>query len=141
MFRGENMRKFFVILVLIIIILVIFGVKYLVKDKNVVYEDITMEVLPETITDVSLTVKITDLSGLDNTYDEWYRIDKLVAGKWQELEKIAEIKWRDISYKISDKNMLHLDIFFEELYGALDKGEYRVVKKVNDDYLMASFVI
>ena len=138
------MKRRLIVLGLIIVILIALVIAFLInKSDGDVPSDITMIIESDTLTNISATVEITDESGMDNTYNEWFRIDEYVNGQWQELEVIAddEVIWRDIGYKISDKNTLHLDVFWEEIYGELDKGKYRVVKEVNDEYIMAEFSI
>ena len=93
-------------------------------------DNITMEIVEGTLTNTGATIVITDLSEENNTYGEWYRIDKLEDGKWYELEdKIAgENAWIAIGYKTDENNQLQLDIGWESLYGALESGKYRIVK-------------
>ena len=93
-------------------------------------DNVTMEIVDGTLTNTGATIVITYLSGEDNTYGAWYRIDKLEDGKWYELEdKIAgENAWIAIGYKTDENNQLQLDIGWESLYGALESGKYRIVK-------------
>ena len=99
-------------------------------------DNVTMEIVDGTLTNTGATIVITDLSGEDNTYGAWYRIDKLEDGKWYELEdKIAgENAWIAIGYKTDENNQLQLDIGWEGLYGALESGKYRIVKDFSGEY-------
>ena len=118
-----------VLIVYIIGIVVMSQLKTNEADFNPA-DKVTMEIVEGTLTNTGATIVITDLSGEDNTYGAWYRIDKWEDGKWYELEdKIAgENAWIAIGYKTDENNQLQLDIGWEGLYGALESGKYRIVK-------------
>ena len=96
-----------VLIVCIIGIVVMSQLKTNEADFNPA-DKVTMEIVEGTLTNTGATIVITDLSGEDNTYGAWYRIDKWEDGKWYELEdKIAgENAWIAIGYKTDENNQL-----------------------------------
>lgn len=105
--------------------------------------NISMEVNHDTLNNMNATIVITDTSGKDNVYGEWFRIDKLEDEKWSEVKTLDyEFSFNDIEYKIDSNNKLEMSHNWEFIYGSLDSGEYRIVKKVNNkDYISAEFKI
>lgn len=105
-------------------------------------DDISMEIKEGTLTNKGATIIITDTSGLDNIYGEEYKIDKKVKGKWQELKPIIDNYGFDmIGYSVSSNNQLEMNVDWEWLYGKLEHGEYRLVKKVNNQEIAVLFTI
>lgn len=100
------------------------------EAKFVPVEGISMEIVEGTLTNTGATIVITDLSGEDNTYGEWYRIDRMENGKWYELEDIVngDVSWHMVGYSVGEDNKLTMDVKWEWLYGPLDNGKYRIVK-------------
>ncbi len=94
-------------------------------------ENVVMEIKEGTLTNKKATIVITDLSGKDHTYGDYYRIDKLKDGTWQEVKEVADnAMWNDIGYGVDREGKLELEINWEWLYGTLPKGRYRIVKDV-----------
>ena len=64
-------------------------------------EDITMEVLQDTVTNKSLEIKITDNTVKKYSYGAEYKIQKKVNGQWEDLEyKSNDLDVIDIAYKL-----------------------------------------
>lgn len=93
-------------------------------------DDITMTIKDGTLTRSGATIIITDLSGKDNVYGTQYRIDKKVNGNWEQLKYVNKqnYAWTLIGYRVDENNKLQLEMNWENLYGTLDDGEYRIVK-------------
>lgn len=88
------------------------------------------------ITDISstgATVIITDTNEEPYTYGEWYKIEKEENGKWIELEtKAKDYSFNDIGYLVDKNYKVKFIIDWEWLYGKLEIGSYRIVKKVDN---------
>ena len=78
-------------------------------------DNVTMEIVDGSLTNTAGTIVITDLSGEDNTYSEWYRIDKLEDGKWYELEDIVDgnVGWHAVGHLVGEDNKLRMDVKWE----------------------------
>lgn len=105
-----------------------------IKDKAELneIENVSMTIKNGTLTRTSATIIITDLNDISNTYGSEYRIDKKENGIWKETDIIFDgnYGWNDIGYTVDDHNQLEMDINWKILYGALENGEYRIVKKI-----------
>ena len=97
------------------------------------------------ITKTGATIIISDISEQENTYGEWFRIDKKTNGFWEELKPIDDnYVFTDIAYKIGENHQLEMNTDWSKLYGELEPGEYRIVKELYDNgdiYLAVEFTI
>ena len=115
-------------------------------------ENVTMTIKEGTLTRTQATVIITDLSGDDNTYSDFFRIDKKENNKWKKLDVIVKGNYgfNSIGYTVNEDNILEMKIDWNWLYGELDTGEYRLVKSASvtkdnsflgDKYVYVEFII
>ena len=106
-------------------------------------EDVTMSIKEGTLTNTGAIIIITDNSGLDNTYGEYYRIERYINNNWQELDVIVEGNYgfNSIGYKVGENNTLELTINWELLYGKLETGDYRLIKEIDNKYFSVLFTI
>lgn len=122
---------------------------YIVYDKGNYECDTTLDDLVENVTvqiyDISLTgatIIITDKNKEPYTYGQWYKIEKEENGKWIELPpKIKNYGFNDLGYLVDENNEVKFVMDWEWLYGKLDLGSYRIIKKVNDHYIYIPFGI
>lgn len=63
---------------------------------------------------------------------EKYWIEEKVDGKWQELSTPEKPIWQDEAYIIKMQNLTQWDIQWNDLYGTLPQGEYRIGKEIQD---------
>jgi len=110
------------------------NVKYEVNIETLNIENIKMEIKEGTLTNKGATIIITDTSGKENVYGEEYKLEKKENEIWKELEVIVEgnYAWNLIGYSVGEDNKLELEINWEWLYGSLPKGEYRIVKYIQE---------
>ena len=110
--------------------------------------DITMEIKDGTLTNSGATIIIRDGRPGENVYGSDYQIDKFINNSWKSLPKlVSNYGFTDIGYLVDKTNKLELDINWELLYGKLESGKYRIIKRVfldNDDtkkYISTEFII
>ena len=85
---------------------------------------------------------IRDMNQEPYIYGEWYKIEKEVDGKWCELEPFLDhYGFNDIGYLVDQNNEVTFTIDWEWLYGKLPKGNYRILKEVNHQYISSVFKI
>ena len=121
---------------------------YLIKESDIVIADnVTMEIMSDTLTKTSATVVITDLSGSNYTYSKNYNIEKYEDEKWWVIKPLIknEITTTE-GYSVDENNSLTMNLNWEKKYGELNKGRYRIVIKVSDNwpdgkYTTAEFTI
>ena len=93
-------------------------------------EDITMEVLQDTVTNKSLEIKITDNTEKKYNYGAEYKIQKKVNGQWEDLEyKPNDLYVIDIASNLKEKTQQTEKLDIEKYYGKLSNGIYRIKKK------------
>lgn len=116
------------------------------KDQDVItYEiseiaNITMTI--DNVTPTGATILITDNTGEENVYGEWYRIEKFENETWQEVEIVAENPvFTSIGYLLDENNQLELQVNWDWLYGSLNSGRYRLIKEINHKYIAVEFTI
>ena len=97
------------------------------------------------IFDISLTgatIVITDKNKKPYTYGAWYKIEKENDGIWNELKPNSEnYGFNEMGYLPNANGELKFIMDWEAIYGKLDYGSYRIVKKINDNYIYIPFNI
>ena len=75
-------------------------------------DNVIMEFVEGTLTNSGATIVITDFSGENNIYSEWYRVDKLEDDKWYELEDIVDgnVGWHAVGHSVGEDNKLTMEI-------------------------------
>ena len=144
---------------LVLIIIAVIVIIFLDKNNDYVTEsdsleakvanNITMEIATGTLTNTGVTLNIMDLSGQDNIYGEWYRLDRLINGTWKEITPINDnYGFNDIAYYPDENHRLKFKVNWEWIYGKLIAGKYRLWKKVfmadnpsEIKYLKVDFII
>ena len=131
------MKRIIYLNLLIILLVMITGC----RDNNMYdKEDITMTIKNGTLTNKGATIIIIDSSKKNNSYGLWFRIDKKENNKWKKLK--TKGNWINMpSYYVDENNKLELEHNWESIYGNLQKGEYRIIKEVNDKYISVEFII
>lgn len=111
-----------------------YGIKAPDIELNRSPENVTIEIVPNTVCDTSVQILITDNNEDKYGWGENFSIQEKVNGEWKNLNYISdEIIWNALAYVPNDNNQLILKINIERYYGKLDKGTYRVVKTVYDN--------
>ncbi len=116
------------------------GIKKSEKPKEIV--GISMTIKEGTLTNTSATIIIKNEYDTDNNnlYDAWFRIDKKIIGKWRTLKEKNE-KYSSIDYWVDPNNKSELNFDWINKYGKLERGHYRFVKKINNEYVATEFSI
>lgn len=96
-------------------------------------ENVTIEILSDTISNTSVEILITD-----NNVDQYgwgveFRVQEKVDNEWKDLDYISDdLAWIDIAYELNEDNQLTEKLDIEKYYGKLNNGIYRIVKPVYD---------
>ena len=97
-------------------------------------ENVTIEILSDTISNTSVEILITD-----NNVDQYgwgveFRVQEKVDNEWKDLDYISDdLAWIDIAYELNENNQLTQKLDIEKYYGKLNNGIYRIVKPVYDN--------
>ena len=154
----NNNKKVFILLGIIITILLIVTIAYHNRDRRTYElnlpqvgqnqitsnlptennnrnpENVTIEVLKDTITNKTVEILITDNNVEQYGWGVEFRVEQKVNGEWKELEYISDdLSWIEIAYKLDGNNQVKMKVNFEKYYGTLESGIYRIVKPVYDN--------
>lgn len=105
---------------------------------------VNMKIKEGTLTKTSATIVITDTNESPYGYETWYRIDKKVNGEWKELQTISPAYWTEQAFTVNKDGILELKANWKDIYGELEKGEYRLVKRHYENgynYFWVEFMI
>ncbi len=102
--------------------------------KTMIYTNkgsITMTIKEGSLTKTSATVILQDTSNNESFgTGASFSIEKNVNGFWLELSKQAEISWIEIWYAPNEDGIIEQNLNWEDLYGELPEGNYRIVKNI-----------
>lgn len=135
-----------IIFLCLFICLVIIGILFFNKEKSnlKIYKgnDIILSIKEGTLTKTGATIIITDKSNKDYTYGKDFILEKKIKNTWYKLAA-QETWWDLVGYKIDENNTLELEQKWEEIYGKLKKGTYRILKSIGttDEYIYVEFEI
>ncbi len=105
--------------------------------------DISMVIKDGTLTPSGATVVLTNSYG----YDRWFRIDKEENGEWKEAETINDnYSFTAEAYLTNGNSEVEIPIDWTDLYGTLENGKYRIVKRAfnnlnREEYVSVEFII
>lgn len=122
-----------------------FNCGYVIENKETTYIISQIDNVSTDIFDISLTgatMKIKDTNIKPYVYGEWYKIEKEIDGKWYEMDTIDDnFGFNEMGYIPNEDNDVTFIMNWEELYGELPLGSYRIIKRVGDKYLATEFGI
>lgn len=87
------------------------------------------------VTDHSLKLELTNETDLDVQYGDDYLLEVLdeESGGWAQVSYLdPDIAFHDIAYPVGKGEVSTWEVDWTDMYGTLDAGEYRIVKKVHD---------
>lgn len=117
------------------------------KDRRT-HNNVVMEIKSGTLTNLSVTLIISDNNEVPYEYGSSYRLDKKEKEGWKEVKR--KLKFFNITdtislgyeyYKVGKDGKVEITINWEEKYGKLKKGEYRLVKFIDNEEIYIEFVI
>ena len=131
------MQKFILCLVCIICLVTGCG------NKNI-YEQQTLDnvrINIDNVTPTGATLTIKDENENPYIYGEWYEIEKEVDSEWERLETINDLLFNDLGYKVDENNTVSFTMDWQDYYGTLEPGSYRLIKRIDNNYLYTYFTI
>ncbi len=112
------------------------------KQEQVKYDSNLVEMKISNITSKSATVEITDNNETPFVYSDWYAIETENSGKWESVKELIDnYKSSNTEYSVNENNQVSFNIDWEERYGILKEGNYRIVKKLSDENIYVTFEI
>lgn len=95
-------------------------------------DNIIINIKEGTLTKTSATVIITNNNEKSYSYDEWYRIEKEENEEWEKIEEKDSYVFTEMVYIMEKNSKIELKIDWSNVYGELEKGKYRLIRRIND---------
>lgn len=96
-------------------------------------ENVTIEVISDTITREKANILITDNNKNKYSWGESFRIQKKINNNWEDMTPINELIFTALGHNSNENNELIMEIDYKKYYGLLENGIYRIVKTVYDN--------
>lgn len=117
------------------------------KSEPVKIDGLSLEIKKGTLKNTGVTYVITDTNNGIEISREYYRIDKYENNEWVKLgtadgTPLENLRWKMIGFKITKGKKVEIPLNWEKIYGKLNPGKYRLVKKTLDEkYFAVEFEI
>ena len=112
------------------------------SDIKVSQNDVMMTIKDGTLTNKSVTLILTNNSDRKIQYGSPYEIEIKKNGEWHKIN--AELNFTLQLFILESKEKNEFELNFEDGYGKLPSGTYRVIKKIDkekEDGLFDSFYV
>ena len=120
------------------------GINHIGESQSEI-DGVSLTIKSGTLTNSSATVIISDENSQKHSYEQWFRIDKKENDEWKQLDTISDdYAFIALAYNIGEDGTLEMNQDWEELYGKLESGTYRLVKSIYDNgtkYFLVEFTI
>ena len=97
------------------------------------FDGVSMNIKEGSVSPTEATVIFENNSNNQGVYSDDFLLEKEIEGDWYQLPTIIdEYGFNDIGYELLPWEIEEFTIDWDWLYGSLDSGEYRIVKKLLD---------
>lgn len=107
------------------------------KNSNLIFdrspENVQIKVIDDTISENGITIVITDNNKTPYNWGENYKIEQKNNDIWEEIKPNKNVIVNSVNYNVDENNQITYRINWNEYYGTLEKGIYRIVKSVSDN--------
>lgn len=94
--------------------------------------DVIMTIKEGTLTNKSVTLVLTNNSDNNFQYGNSYEIEIKKDGEWHKIN--AELYFNLLLFQLSAKESKEIELDWENGYGKLAKGTYRIIKEIDYEY-------
>lgn len=102
------------------------------SDIKVSQNNVIMTIKAGTLTNKSATLVLTNYSDKNFQYGSPYEIEIKKDGEWHKIN--AELYFNMPVFQLSAKESKEIELDWENGYGKLAKGTYRIIKGINYEY-------
>ncbi|MER2064486.1 MAG: immunoglobulin-like domain-containing protein [Alkalibacterium sp.] len=105
-----------------------------ILDEVDTMDGVSMSAVKDSISPTGLTVEFENDSDRQVIYSEDMLLEENISGSWYQVPVVIEEDYgfNDIGYELDPEEQQSMEIYWEWLYGELDDGQYRLVKRVLD---------
>ena len=102
------------------------------SDIKVSQNDVIMTIKAGTLTNKSATLVLTNNSDKNFQYGNPYEIEIKKDGEWHKIN--VKLNFDMPAFPLSSKESKEIELDWENGYGKLAKGTYRIIKGINYEY-------
>ena len=102
------------------------------SDIKISQNDVIMTIKKGTLTNKSATLVLTNNSDKNFQYGNPYEIEIRKDGEWHKIN--VELNFDMPAFPLSSKESKEIELDWENGYGKLAKGTYRIIKGINYEY-------
>ena len=102
------------------------------SDIKISQNDVIMTIKEGTLTNKSATIVLTNNSNKNFQYGNPYEIEIKKDGEWHKIN--AELSFTMPAFNLSAKESIEIKLDWENEYGKLPKGTYRIIKEIDYEY-------
>ncbi len=102
------------------------------SDIKISQNDVIMTIKEGTLTNKSATLVLTNHSDKNFQYGNPYEIEIKKDGEWHKIN--AELDFDMPAFQLSAKESKEIELDWENGYGKLAKGTYRIIKEIDYEY-------
>ena len=102
------------------------------SDIKISQNDVIMTIKEGTLTNKSATLILTNNSDKNFQYGNPYEIEIKKDGEWHKIN--VELNFDMPAFPLSSKESKEIELDWENGYGKLAKGTYRIIKGINYEY-------
>lgn len=102
------------------------------SDIKVSQNDVIMTIKEGTLTNKSATLVLTNYSDKNFQYGSPYEIEIKKNGEWHKIN--AELYFNMPAFQLSAKESKEIELDWENGYGKLTEGTYRIIKEIDYEY-------
>lgn len=102
------------------------------SDIKISQNDVIMTIKEGTLTNKSATLVLTNNSAKNFQYGTPYEIEIKKDGEWHKIN--VELDFDLPAFQLSSKESKEFELDWENGYGKLAKGTYRIIKGINYEY-------
>ena len=102
------------------------------SDIKISQNDVIMTIKEGTLTNKSATLVLTNNSDKNFQYGNPYEIEIKKDGEWHKIN--VELTFTMPAFQLSAKENKEIEINWENGYGKLAKGTYRIIKGIDYEY-------
>ena len=101
-------------------------------DIKISQNDVIMTIKEGTLTNKSVTLVLTNNSDKNFQYGNPYEIEIKKDGEWHKIN--VELNFDMPAFPLSSKESKEIELDWENGYGKLAKGTYRIIKRIGYEY-------
>lgn len=102
------------------------------SDIKISQNDVIMTIKEGTLTNKSATLVLTNNSDKNFQYGNPYEIEIKKDGEWHKIN--VKLDFDMPAFPLSSKESKEIELDWENEYGKLAKGTYRIIKGINYEY-------